>query len=620
MASRTSAMRSQELYLGSRRGRAVAFDMDPKLLEKKWESTPIIEDSPAVLLDDDRRGTIKDYSPDQNSLFPYEQARRNTFARDRLNLREGGARVTTDPWVNSGQDGKDGFDISFHDKDPRGWSTEQNWKEFRRIAEVLYQNTDFKDDGSYQETSGGIHPNTMYKQIRGSQDWLKARMKIFSEEWEGRSNGGVGVFSDTSKVYRSDMEDSSAQTDGLAPSRTFDDPEIAQHHNVNISNDVHLGSKFMRVNNTTDHLVAVAAYGKLYKNRGIIPHESQMRIMEDDTPWSNIEGSKQAPRNLIKMMASQIYSDNPNISPYTASEISRILRQDDQLEDAAHTGISREEAEQSNQHRKLTKDIMALLGVTENEVKFLESKQVKNKKYAEHMMADIKNMITTVHKLSSNEKLQMKNELILRSAGMGLKPSDGRAVMNNVIVNPKLIEFMSQQTNKSGTPTDTSSNRSQTNTEHKTGLNNMPLFVYKSASRVEDLVGDKWNSQGSEPLVDTSRKTRSYKNLKKFAARNSRNTNAGTSTQISGTSAQTVKYNNPRLTDTNSYENMVNTVVDNDFGENRGLLRHTGRIGNKQMRRHMESEMKPTDAMSDMGPQDTGFYRKNPVNMNNLTK
>ena len=61
-----------------------------------------------------------------------------------------------------------------------------------------------------------------------------------------------------------------------------------------------------RTDTTTDHKVNVAAYGKLYKNRGLINHENQLRILEDDTPWSRIEGARQAPRNLVKLMATAL--------------------------------------------------------------------------------------------------------------------------------------------------------------------------------------------------------------------------------------------------------------------------------------------------------------------------
>ena len=63
MATRTSAMRSQENYLGSRRGRPIAMNIGIEdFLDTKFApATPIIENSPFDQLNEDRRDTLKDY-------------------------------------------------------------------------------------------------------------------------------------------------------------------------------------------------------------------------------------------------------------------------------------------------------------------------------------------------------------------------------------------------------------------------------------------------------------------------------------------------------------------------------------------------------------------------------
>ena len=521
-----------------------------------------------------------------------------------LNLREGAARTTTDPWANSGNgNGADGFDISFHDQDPRFYLTEQPWDEYRHQIEKRVASFDYRDDGGYQVTGGGVHPNSLYKNIASTRDWVKARLKVFSEEYESKQNGGVGVYANVSKVYRSDVEDSSATVDGFAPSRTFDDPEVAQHHNVNISNVVHLGSKFMRVNNTTDHKVKVAAYGKLYKNRGLLNHETQLRIIEDDTPWSRIEGTRQGTKNLVKLMSSQIYSDNPNIAPYTASQIGRILRQDDQLEDPGKPGMGREEMQNDNRSVMLTKDIMALMGVTENEIKFLESAKGNNKKAASKELAELYYMATTVHKLSDNEKLQLKNELILRSAGMGLTPSHGvRSAQNQIIVNPKIVEFMANKVRKQSELPDDSSvmDKIQVDPEKKLGkMDNLPIFVYKNADKTTDNVEMLWESKQTGKQKDTTSKTATYKHLYQNQVDALKTASQQIKTQAVTDANQSQTRANAGL-DVNIYENLRNTMLDNNFGENKSLGRRIRPIGTKQMRRHMTSDAKPTDQMNEV--------------------
>lgn len=616
MATRTSDMISQKYYQGSRRGRPVAFNIDFSQFPEKYESTHINGDNPGDQINEDRRDTLKDLSPEQNSLFPYEEARRDTKGKWHINLRDGFFGAQTDPWVNSGQDGGDGFDISFHDKDPRGWSTEQNWQEYRRLVESNLQNTDFKDDGSYDVPSSTIHPNSYYKMIRGTQNWIKSRMKIFSEEWEGRGNGGAGVYSDVSRVYQSNMEDSSGQTEGLAPSRTFDDPEVAQHHNVNISNLVHLGGKYFRVNTTTDHKVKVAAYNKLYKNRGLLNHETQLRIVEDDTPWGKLE-NRQTPRNLVKMMASQIYADNANLSPYAASEIGRILMQTDQEQDPAYQGNNREELQGSNRSTGLTKDIMALFGFTAHDIKYLESMKDENRTTAQHTLQHIKRVAEYVHKLPISEKQAIRTELILKSAGAGLAPGSSTA-QQHVVVNPKIVEFMSQATRSSVLADTQNADASLGDPEGKLNnkLANIPVHIYKSTPNPEDIGQSLRQVSGSAEQMDTSRKTADYRNLAQYSLDPELNRASGLVTQIYQRALNNPSFANMQMGSFDFQENLRSTALDNQFGENRGLLRHTGRIGTKNMRRYMQSDYVNADNGNELSSRSS----KNSKNRNALDR
>lgn len=609
-ASRTSAMHSLQDYQGSKRGRPIANNMGWEMFADNLKSTYLPGENIVEELNNDRRDTLKDYSPEQNTLFAYEEPRRNTYAKSFINLRDGGKfGSTTDPYTSQNGDGPD---ISFTDKDPRGYLTEIPWQEYRRLQEVNLSSTDFKSDADNSVVSSGIHPNTMYSMIRDAQTWTQARLKIFSEEYEGKQNGGVGMYPNVSKIYKSDMEDTSAAYDGTGPSKTFNDDETPQHHNVNISNVVHLGSKFLRVNNTTDHLVNVSAYGKLYKNHGLLPHESQMRILTDDTPWGKLE-LRQTPKNLVKMMASQIYSDNPNISEKTAAEISRILRQDDQTEEAMVKPIT--ENMQNNRSQSLTKDIMALFGFTDNEVKFLESYSRTNKKAAEHMVANLYSLAAVVDNLTPNQKLELKNELILRSAGMGLyAPKDLGKVQEMTIVNPKIIQFMSNETSKAAPLGDKDENRNNSLADPENKLDkpfaNVPLFVAKS-SPLTDIMDNKHESIDSIIKQDTTKKVAVYKNLNKYAQRLERNKNSTTNTQIQNNSSTALEFTRQLISKYDPYNNMHDTKIDNDFGENKALTRHIGRIGTKNMRKHMASDYQSTDKMNEL----SNGSKKNPKNI-----
>lgn len=568
MATRTSNMISQREYLGSWRGRPISHNMDWKMFPEKTEQTDIIEPDDYVY--QDQRTTLMDFSPEQNGLFASELPRRNTYARDQLNLRDGGARITTDPWQN------ENYDTQFHDKDPRGWSTEQPWDEYRRIQRTKMQHTDFKDDGDYSITSGAVHPNTFYKQIRATQDWLKARLKIFSEEFESRQAGGVGVYDNISRVYRSDQESTNVLVDGVAPSRTYDDPEIAQHHNINISNLVHLGGKYFRENTTTDHKVKVAAYNKLYKDMGIIPHESQLRIMEDDTPW--LKPTQQTNKNLVKMMSSQIYSDNSNISPYTASEIGRILMQNE-TQDPMNPY---REKMQDTRNISLTKDIVALLGITETEIKFLNSQDLTNNKQAKKALANVHELIDTVHRLSPNEKLSIKNELLIKSNGSKLVPGTGNN--RHVVVNPKAVEFMNKQVKSAGAQ-DIEKNRNNTDASLLT-KQNIKLWITKSKNR-SDMNNINNHVESSAKTLDYTKSRNIYKHLGLQDINKNQN---NTLNEQKYKNSKTIT-NNLQMLQTNIQDNLRTVEIDNEFGENKSLRRNIAPLGTKYMNKSTTTDI-----------------------------
>src|SRR5690606_33680850 len=103
-------------------------------------------------------------------------------------------------------------------------------------------------------------------------------MKIFETAFENRHTGGVGIYPNISRVFKSTAEDKMSDS-GM--SLTAEDPEIRKRMTMRLSDIVHEGSAALHANTTTDHKVKVAAYGKLYKNAGLINHEHQLRILED---------------------------------------------------------------------------------------------------------------------------------------------------------------------------------------------------------------------------------------------------------------------------------------------------------------------------------------------------
>jgi hypothetical protein len=585
MASRSSGNFNSEFYVGTRRGRFDGGDIGFEMFPEKYEQTLMYEDPEQ--LNEDRRETLKDFSPDSSRMFAYEEPRRTTYAHDALNLRDGGARTTTDPWAN------DDFDQSFHDKDPRGWSTEQPWREYRRHLEAQLRMTDFKDDGDYSTTSGHIHPNTLYRSIRSAQDWVKARLKIFETSLTNNHNGGVGIYPNISNVFKSEYEDQSIMMDG-SMNQTFEDPENRSRAAMRLSNMVHGGSKALRANTTTDHKVLVAAYGKLMRQRGLINHENQLRLLEDDTNWSKIEGmSGGAPRNAIQVMSSLANGES-------AATTGRLLAQDQQSPGTSERfrGIRYDETELTTRNFTITKDIMSLLGITENELKLLESKSSSNDKHAVHALANLYEMAEAVHRLPAHTKLEIRDELLLKSAGAGMVPGTGYVARANVIINPKILSFMSTQV-RTSRPKDIDQAwwNADGDSEGKLdrALSKAPLLVYRTQSNDGDNISSLWTD--SDHVKPGSKRAHSYKNLVMTATRIQENRNKS---GVGNWFDDAGRFNYGKLKTHAGEDNAVamqHAEIDNEFGENHALTRHIGPMGSKKTRHLLRRDDSPRTDM-----------------------
>lgn len=613
MASRSSGNFNSEFYKGTRRGRSGAGDFGHEMFPEKYEATPMNED-PAQIYEHNR-DILRDYTPDNNNLMAHEETRRNNYSRSRINLRDGGKfGSTADPWQN------EEFDTQFHDKDPRGWSTEQNWKEYRRHLEAQLNRTDFKDDGDYSVTGGGIHPNTLYKQVRGAQNWVKSRLKIFSTAWEGKHTGGAGIYGQVSKVFKSEHEDSSVLVDGTGMAQTFEDPVNRQRATTRLSNWVHGGSKALRANTTSDHRVKVASYGKLMRQRGLINHENQLRLVSDDTHWSLIEGQQAAPRNLVTLMSSIV-------SGKTAAEVARHDKHDSHAAPAdseRFRGNKYSEKESTTRNNILTRDIVALLGITINEVKFLESRARTNNKSADMAIANLYNMAEAVHRAPAHIKLQIRDELLIKSAGQGLSPAGPgniRSNRNEVVVNPRILQYMDLMVKKTTMPGDTWANKMQAigdpDDKLDKWLTQTPLFVTKSKTHDgEDIVSVFHEGLQGQTTKD-GKATHSYRSVAAEAQLNQKNRQEGMLTTLldTTTSAQTRKTRDRTADD--YYSEMMHAEIDNEFGENKALTRHIAPLGNKHAgRNQIREDHNPTrrEIVADKR------VRKNPATRTHLTR
>lgn len=589
MASRKSGHYNSEQYTTSRRGRPIAHDMGFEMFPEKYEMTEIYEDPEE--LGEHMRDILKDRSPDTTNLFAHEEVRRNKFSRDRLNVRSGGARTNTDPWQN------EDFDTQFHDHDPRGWSTDQPWSEYKRHLRKRFEETDFKDDGDYSVTGGGIHPNTLYSRIRGAQNWVKSRLKIFSTAKDSRHNGGIAKYKwdPASGVQKVDFEETSVNID-----QRYLDPEQRQHHTTKLSNVIHGGSKKVRVNTTTDHEVRVAAYGKLMRQMGLLPHESQLRVLEDDTRWGKVFKLATTPRPITNLMSSAVEGE-------TAQATSRKAKQaavGDEEKFKSHT-----EDKMENRSMQLTNDIVSLLGFTRQDVKFLESYDGENRSQAKHLLANIMELTEMVHATPHHAKLTMRDELAVKAAGGGLRPTnDTHGGQDSVILNPKIVQFMElmvRKSEKTGEAPEDILRRAIPDSEGKLNniFANIPLYVAKSAQSEDIQANRKQQDREKRRYASTQdTTTQSYKHLSKLAHQIGLNKREAINVQdFSDTIARALGIQHHRGDDRTQTADVNTTQIDVDFGENKALTRHVGRIGTKHMRRGMDTDYFTMDEMNERG-------------------
>jgi len=585
-------------YVGTRRGRSRGGDFGHEMFPEKYEATNMEEDPEQM--DDNWRNTLMDLSPDAPT-YAHEMARRNPYSRDFINLRDGGARVNTDPWQN------EDYDTQMHDKDPRGWSTEQPWQEYRRVVENKMSNIDFKDDGDYSVPSQGIHPNTMYKAIRGAQNWTKSRMKWFATAKDGWHNGGTGKykFSSPGAVGFTDVEDTSSMVDPR-----YMEAEGRMDNTTNLSNIVNTGSKFIRANTTTDQTAKVAGYGKLYKQRGLMKHESQVRNTADDRQMSKVEGMQSTPANLVALMASGSRGG-------TAAKSARLNLQGVIGSKGKFNGVS--EQQDTNRSRKLTNDVMSLLGFTPMEMKWVKEYSNKNRKAGKHMQAQLMELTEMVHAMPAHMKLTMRDELMMSSLGKGLSPADPtqmRRARDNAIINPKIVKFMDLMVRGTEKPGDPEVVRrmgwGDPENQLKGIFANGQLFSTRGQYLGEgDVDANRRSTTGDKGMArgKWEERTKSYSSLARNAANYQKNRQDGINAQELQDTMSRILGKNLDINKTHNM-NRNHTSEDNDFGENLYKDRRGGRMGSKYMRRFMDDDANDNDDWEDHDMREHGHLER----------
>lgn len=534
------------------RGLAHYGSMDWNMFPQKLERTPIFEDDNQT--ESFHRNTLKDFSSDPASL-----------AGDRTRNRYDGVIKRHYTGTRSGLEpyNPDLF-LGFTDRDPRGHLLEPNGEEARRHQHhrKKYLEQQLYSDADWSVPSAGIHPNTKYAQMRRTQPWIKSRLKIFTTGKDGWQHGGRVEIPHNNYMYNSVATD-----ENMAADLIHLNPEHRMHKTTKLSNGHHLGYR-----TTGDHEFKVSSYGKMFTGTPAMDHQSQVLYVNPDQKLNLFleEGGQVVPRSVTALMSA--------LTKTTAAEANRLaLQLKGEMPDYELSGLRA-----ANRGHKTTDDILQLLQYIEQDADFTTSETMVSGKSASPARnpEKIKRLSELLHSLPANVKLQLTRKI----AGAGLKPGDPRSQMNQTVVDPKIIEFMSAKTRTNKGYENESVNR-------RNGLSTQKLAegrkVFVSRAKAQgSVMNNKRNAteqRGKYKAVNDLPVFKFSGLKKRNIVNNKKNATADQDFNTSD-SAMTRRPNHTNYRPTRADE----TRQDIEMANAGVFTRHGGRVGKKYQQRELE--------------------------------
>lgn len=521
------------------RGNDRGMNMDISHFHAQFEETPLYE---RIDMDNYNRSVIKNYGPDR-ILFPDEEPRRDNHSRWVLNLHHTGAKDPTLPYRN------DDFDIQFRDKDPRGYLEEQDWKKYRANNEPKLRQRLFGVDSDNSVVGQGIAPVDMVNRLSRLRRELRGRIQWFDESLDNIVTGRSGKHANSpgriggGQIDLIIPEDSSATVDP-----TILDSIGRQNVNRLVSNNLHIGSKYFTERSIPDHVVPVASYGFLFKSYAPMTPIAQSNMIIGDQPIRRLN-DKTSQRNFIQLLDNK--TDN------SISEQSRFNKMF--------------ETQEANNHGvMLNRDIMALLGITINEIDYIKSMEGSNREAHRQCLANVIDMVIALDKLPPNAKLDIRTQLLEARTpefmgGMcklSIQDHNIKNILNSRtrtnIVNNRLVGGVSDlvaQDNKFGLSVSTG------NKEHSNISNNRSEIIneqkYSESNKTSNKKNINDNRSGGvdknvkhEPTASYSHVFKNRKINNKINMKPATNTTTGTYSDSKATYVKNRVVKGYRLTDT----------------------------------------------------------------------
>ena len=360
--------------------------LDISHFTNQFEVTDICEN---IDMDQYNRQALKNYGPDR-ILFESEQPRRNTWGRQMINLHHDGAYTTEMPWRN------EAYDLQFHDPDARNKLDFTDFRIARRVDEPKLRQRWFGYDNDHSVPGQGIAGVDMVsriseirRQMRGWQWFSESQDNFAIGRWGHHPNTPRdGKFVGTGGVDMVVPEDSSATVDPAIL-----DTIGRQGVNRLVSNNIHMGGRYFIDRTTPDHVVPTAAYGFLFRSApATTPRQSAELVIGDQPIRTLADPLAPNKRHIMAMLDGR--------APLP------VAREHDRYNHMLERQMANSEG------RVLTSDIMALMGVTANEIRYINSMESTNRNAYRQCMANVVDMVVALDKLPPNAKLDIRARLL----------------------------------------------------------------------------------------------------------------------------------------------------------------------------------------------------------------
>lgn len=437
-----------------------------------------------------RRDTLKNYRPDP-VMLDQDQPRENVGSTEKLNLRHYGAIRPELPYTDSS------YDIQFRDHDPRGYLEEQNWRKYRNDAAPRMNLQNFGKDEDFSITERGITPTDMMGRITELRRALRGRIQWFSESLD---NFVVRNYNTDSYINQKNhvIEDTSSTVDP-----TILDSVGRMNINRIMSNNLHTGGSYFINSTTPDQVLPVAQYGFVFKSGAPLTINQTTDMMTGSQRITTLDVNEK--NKLLKVLL------NVNNHPNVTTEQNRF----DKL-------LSRQNNPRNN---IVVKDIMAILGITENELKYVQSMENTNKQVYEQCMANLLDMVVVLEKLPPNVLLDIRGELLSMRT-----PEFHGGTCKNTVYNQHIKNILESGVNKQnikyfgGGDNSTNSNRDQN-------------FNITSSVKKNEYFAPQQGETKLEPV----NYMQEINKAKRINAQNNPNQYLGKTDQLINTSMETIK-------------------------------------------------------------------------------